>query len=1162
MKTTASLVVAAVVGLAALSHATDRTWSGPPNGNWFEPAYWNPPGVPTGEDVAIVNDGAVITGTATIVIPTELRWNGGVFAGVTVEIATNAVARLGGESAKTLVSSTFINRGRVDILGAGNWMVSITGFGQSTRIENREGAHIEWSGPASLVVQNPSGYPQVAQLENRGVFRCSGDAAPRHCDVSLSNAGTFSVVAGTMEMKAGGSGDGRFEVAAGGALRFVAGAYVWSSATFAGAGQAAVAGPVTWSGSCRADHLELVESGSMTGSSEIDGKMLWSGGTLWAGSLRVTDGLALRGDGPKTLLHFALSFGGAGSWDDKGPLVVRFNGYGQAVFMTNLPGGEFRIRSDGGIRIDNPSGYPVTTQFQNQGAIRWEADGRTNRVEIPWLESGETEVLAGLVQLAAGSSGNGTFRVDADAQLRFSGGHLSWAGARFLGDGAARIDGVVTVSASVEGDALGLMAPGQLQGSLNVAGRFAWTGGTMAGATVLAEGGLQLDGDDDKVLLSSQVSSGGTARWGGLGRLLARYTNYGQSVLITNREGATWVLDSPAGIEVVNPSGYPLNAIAWVNEGTLRKTGSGAQSWSIPVLNAGKLSVEADALELRNGGGGAGEFTTGAGARLKLQGGRWDFAGARFTGTGRARITGPIDLAGTAESLNLGMEAGGQLTGSLDVAGRFEWEGGRMISGRMTVGAAGLHLAGPDDKRLLNYTLENKGAGSWTGDGNLIAERTGYGQVVQFVNATGATFRVQTAAGMRIYNPSGYPGMPNFDNAGLFDRTAGAAVAEIDWVWNNSGIVHLAIGGMELRAGGVCPGRFVADAGASLRVAGGSYQLDGAAFQGGGSSRVVGPVSIAGAFVSENFGVGDGGSASGSFVVQGSLDWSGGGLASGEIEVSGGLRMSGAGDKVLANALLRAGGEGSWSGPGRLLGRITGYAQRALVHVTGNLRVEPGVRFLPDNPSGFPAPVEFRVLGAVRGTSLDGTNVFQVPLVNEGVWETGGATWICDGGLVFSDTAVTRIAWKAPSGVVAAGAVSPKGRLEVVIPVGGLPQDGAHLPLLTAAAVTAHFSNESGYSPAGHVFRYEFEYLSAAVVATVHSTLGGEVVLGFPTVLQDAVEFVIQGQAGLTYVLEASEDLVTWREVQRTVSTGPSTLLVEPWDPGAAARFHRVALVP
>src|SRR5690606_3502271 len=67
MKERATLGVAAVLGVclamfAGLAEAANINWASAVSGDWSDSTNWNPPQVPTGEDVALIN----LAGTYTV----------------------------------------------------------------------------------------------------------------------------------------------------------------------------------------------------------------------------------------------------------------------------------------------------------------------------------------------------------------------------------------------------------------------------------------------------------------------------------------------------------------------------------------------------------------------------------------------------------------------------------------------------------------------------------------------------------------------------------------------------------------------------------------------------------------------------------------------------------------------------------------------------------------------------------------------------------------------------------------------------------------------------------------------------------------------------------------------------------------------------------------
>jgi hypothetical protein len=113
--------------------------------------------------------------------------------------------------------------------------------------------------------------------------------------------------------------------------------------------------------------------------------------------------------------------------------------------------------------------------------------------------------------------------------------------------------------------------------------------------------------------------------------------------------------------------------------------------------------------------------------------------------------------------------------------------------------------------------LENRGAGTWSGTGNLLLVGS-----ATLRNAQGATFEIQNDRTLGVNNSSTGA---TFINAGTLGKTGGAGSTLIanNITFNNTGTVDLQSGTLDVTGGGSVAGNFRVPAATTLNFAGGSY---------------------------------------------------------------------------------------------------------------------------------------------------------------------------------------------------------------------------------------------------------------------------------------------------------------------------------------------------
>ena len=448
-------------------------------------------------------------------------------------------------------------------------------------------------------------------------------------------------------------------------------------------------------------------------------------------------------------------------------------------------------------------------------------------------------------------------------------------------------------------------------GTLNLAGPFNWTGGSITGkvqcvgGTISTASGLDLTSG---VLVNSGVltASGGGTLW-----LM-------KGAVITNLPGAT--LDFTGNFQVYPASGGGVI----VNNGLVRNSGNGTNFVSVLVTNTGTLLASAGNLDLQGG------YRSIGGTNLALAPGQLTFdigsstldTASLLLGDGTVSCWGTVDVSGTcnlsgalvarAGMLNVNTEAtvgsvtlmgsatlGG--TGHVNTAGPFNW-----ISGTLTaaVQCAGGTFGGGmlDGGRLLN-------------SGWLVLTNTLYaanGAVIS--NRAGGTLELAGDSGL---SQTWDGALPTLWNDGLLRKSAGGGTSAVTLPFVNRGGVEVQAGTLSWQLGGTNAGTMDVSYGATLLftgdyapkyywlkpgsavTGGGTVVCDNAqvdvdgAFNITGTNRLTagvmnydGPAS-AGALTMTNGTLG----GTSMLVVSGPLNWTGGTI-SGAVQCAGGVIAS------------------------------------------------------------------------------------------------------------------------------------------------------------------------------------------------------------------------------------------------------------------------------
>ena len=155
-------------------------------------------------------------------------------------------------------------------------------------------------------------------------------------------------------------------------------------------------------------------------------------------------------------------------------------------------------------------------------------------------------------------------------------------------------------------------------------------------------------------------------------------------------------------------------------------------------------------MSITRGGASTGAFEVASVATLKFAANYTANQGTDIIGAGSTQLTaGTFSIGATAvgvdalTALNLQL-AGGTLGGAgdltIDAGGVFTWSSGAMDGGgKVTIPETGqLNIIGAGNKSLRNRTIDNLGATTWSGSGNI---NSGGGAV--FNNLAGGVFDVR-----------------------------------------------------------------------------------------------------------------------------------------------------------------------------------------------------------------------------------------------------------------------------------------------------------------------------------------------------------------------------------------------------------------------------------
>lgn len=405
-----------------------------------------------------------------------------------------------------------------------------------------------------------------------------------------------------------------------------------------------------------------------------------------------------------------------------------------------------------------------------------------------------------------------------------------------VGDTAVINAGTVTVDAQVAVGAVSFLGGTLTGGTLIPNAAFDWQGGTLTDGTLFLPqtATLSLTGPGSRVANHHTFNNSGTATYTG-GTLTLQ-----NGTLFNNQADGVFTIQGDHALDTLGePSTFG-------NAGIFRKAdGSGDSQVAVGFNNTGQVDTQVGRLNFNGSGTSSGQFNTASGAENRFPSGTFTFnPGTTVTGAGVLRLNGgTLLLTGPAPVTvpNLAVDGGTLSGGALTLNNVFDWTGGTLVNGSLTITGTGtLNLSGSGNRTLDQHTVTHSGTTHYSGG------------TLTFQNGT--TFNNQASGVFNLLGDlsiatSGAPS--TFGNAGLLRKSGGGRGSEIQPRLNNTGKVETQSGQLVLVGGGFGFGEFNAASGAENRIAGGTYTLNGGAtFTGEGALRVGGGTLVIDASVS------------------------------------------------------------------------------------------------------------------------------------------------------------------------------------------------------------------------------------------------------------------------------------------------------------------------
>ena len=849
------------------------SWKNAANGNWNLAANWTPGTIPSSADIAQIT----IAGTYTVLLNSARTLTGltlGATSGIqTLDINGNILTLNG---ASTVSNNGVLNLARGTVNGTGALTVSsqlnwnggtLSGTGKKTvsgklnlsgdqtldkTTLETTGATV-WTGNGTLSAANAATWNNTSTgtidlqsdadfyqstgaqstFNNAGTLTKSNGTTTDESYISgiFNNTGTVQVKKGTLRLSGGGTNTGSFSIDNGATLKLSSNYNFNTGNSITGAGNfnieggtTTVAAASTWSAPVNLIGGTLTGNGNLTISNQlnlIDGGLSGTGKKTVSGTLNLSGWLYLGGT--------TLETSGATIWTGSGHIID-----GGGGIWNNTSTGTIDLQNDADF-VQNSNNKPT---FNNAGTLT-KSDGRTDdgsHIGALFNNTGTVKVKAGTLSLIRGGTNTGSFSIDAGATLRITDEYNFNAGSNITGLGNFVVEsgivkfipafnysgaisvtrGTLDIGAASTWSSPITLTGGTLTGAgaLTISSQLNWTGGTLSGTgKKTVSGKLNLSGD--QTLDGTTLETTGATVWTGNG------TFYAQNAAIWNNT-STGTIDLQSDADFLYGNQSTFN-----NAGTFTKSNGTTtdQSYINSFFNnTGIVQVKAGTLSLAGGGTNTGNFSIDAAGTLSIiYGADYNFnTGNSITGAGNFNIVSGTTTVAAASTWSAPVNLiNGTLTGTgaLTISNQLNWTGGTLGgTGKKTISGT-LNLSGL--LYLGGTTLETSGATIWTGSSPFYAGDGGI-----WNNTSTGTIDLQNDADFA--RPWWNDTQATFNNAGTLTKSNGTTTDEsyISGIFNNTGTVQVKKGTLNLNGGGNNSGSFSIDAGATLKITGGTYNFD------------------------------------------------------------------------------------------------------------------------------------------------------------------------------------------------------------------------------------------------------------------------------------------------------------------------------------------------
>lgn len=368
---------------------------------------------PTSLPGAVNLSAGALTGTSTATFAGLLTWTNGTMSGSGITQAQGGI-NFSGNGDPLLDGRTLNNAGSA-VFSASNYL-----YGRNGAVFNNQlGAVLDLQGSNRLFYD---GIGAVPAINNAGTFRKSLSFSTIDVGFALNNSGAVQVQTGTLNLSAGGTSSGSFNISSGAVLGFISGTQSLGGATFSNLGAINLSGAaVSFNSPTNLPGNVNFSGGTLTGTATttFTGLLTWTNGAMsGSGTTQAQGGIVLSGLGDPLLDGRTLANAGTAAFSSSNWLHGK-NG----ATVNNLSGALIDLQGFNDFVNDAVGAIP---SVNNAGTFRKSISPGTVNIDFAMNNTGTVQVQTGslnlvgpVTQISGNTLTGGSWIVKANSFLDF-----------------------------------------------------------------------------------------------------------------------------------------------------------------------------------------------------------------------------------------------------------------------------------------------------------------------------------------------------------------------------------------------------------------------------------------------------------------------------------------------------------------------------------------------------------------------------------------------------------------------------------------------------------------------------------------------------------------------------------------------------------------------